>query len=818
MSKDIFLSRAKLMSEAERCLYCKEKPCKEACPVDCSPADFIMAVKKGEKSDFKKAAKIIMGSNPLGGVCGAVCPDWFCVKACSRKLFDKPIEIPAVQATIIQNAREMGVMPEFEKPVSNGKKVAVIGAGAAGLCSAAALAQLGYRVDVFEKDSQKGGVARIIPDERLPKKVLESDIDFVKKLGDIKFINREVKSPRSLLESYDAVIVAAGVANQIKLNIKNEERGIEGLQFLRSLGKLKLKGKKVAVVGGGAVAADCAMQALNFGAERAEIFTRKNIGDIQLPKKELQDILYRGININARSRITEIVLKSGRIAGIKIVRLDDESMDIKDSKQMRSDFDIVVLAIKNIPVFHEEKTPGLFYAGDVKNGASTVVECAASGKNAALEVDAFIRGEKIKIEKNTKSRHVLKGRNMLPVSLQTDFFGIKMSSPFLISAAPHSDGYEQVKMAYEAGWPGVIMKTAFDGIPIHIPGEYMFRFDDSTYGNSDNVSGHPLDRVCEEIRKLRAEFPDRLTGASTGGPVTGNDEFDRKGWQNNTLKLEKAGAMVIEYSLSCPQGGDGTKGDIVSQDPELSAKIIDWVMQVSNPEIPKLFKLTGAVTSIYQIVDAIKKVYDRYPGKKAGITLANSFPALAFRKSTDPRRKWDEGVVIGMSGEGVAPISNLTISKVSKIDIVISGNGGPMDYKEAAHFLAMGASTVQFCTIVMKYGYGIINELEWGLSHMLEEKGLKSVKELIGIARPSIVTGFMELSAEKKIPQVDKNLCAHCGNCAYCGYLAVSLDAKGIPHFDPSRCVGCSICAQKCFTGALSMRKRTAVEAAALKE
>lgn len=818
MSKNIFLSKAKLMSEAERCLYCKEKPCKEACPVDCSPADFIMAVKKGEKSDFKKAAKIIMGSNPLGGVCGAVCPDWFCVKACSRKLFDNPIEIPAVQASIIQNAKEMGVMPEFEKPVPNGRKAAVIGAGAAGLCSAAALAQLGYRVDVFEKDSKKGGVARIIPDERLPKKVLDSDIDFIKKLGDIKFVKREIKSPRLLLDSYDAVIVSAGVASQIKLNIKNEEKGIEGLQFLRSLGKLKLKGKKVAVVGGGAVAADCAMQALNFGAARAEIFTRKNIGDIQLPKKELQDILYRGININARSRITEIAVKSGRIAGIKIVRLDDKSMDIKGSQQLRSDFDIVVLAIKNIPVFQEEKVPGLFYAGDVKNGASTVVECAASGKNAALEADAFIRGEKMKIEKNVKSRHVLKGRNMLPVSLETDFFGIKMSSPFLISAAPHSDGYEQVKKAYEAGWPGVIMKTAFDGVPIHIPGEYMFRFDDSTYGNSDNVSGHPLDRVCGEIKKLRAEFPDRLTGASTGGPVTGNDDFDRKGWQSNTIKLEKAGAMVIEYSLSCPQGGDGTKGDIVSQDPELSARIIDWVMQVSNPEIPKLFKLTGAVTSIYQIVDAIKKVYDRYPGKKAGITLANSFPALAFRKSNDPRRKWDEGVVIGMSGEGVAPISNLTISKVSKIDIVISGNGGPMDYKEAAHFLAMGASTVQFCTIAMKYGYGIINELEWGLSHMLEEKGLKSVKELIGIARPSIVTGFMDLSAEKKIPQVDKNLCAHCGNCAYCGYLAVSIDAKGIPHFDPSKCVGCSICAQKCFTGALSMRKRTAAEAAALKE
>jgi len=480
--------------------------------------------------------------------------------------------------------------------------------------------------------------------------------------------------------------------------------------------------------------------------------------------------------------------------------------------------DFVILAIKNVPVFEDKKIKGVFFAGDVKNGAGTVVECSASGKNAALEADAWLSGKKIKIEKNVKSRHVLEGREMLPVSLETEFFGIKMPSPFLLSAAPHSDGYEQVKRAYEAGWPGVIMKTSFDNLPIHIPSEYMFKFDDSTYGNSDNVSGHQLDRVCSEIKRLVKEYPDRLTGASTGGPVTGNDEADKKIWQSNTRKLELAGAKVVEYSLSCPQGGDGTKGDIVSQDPELSAKIIGWVMEMSAPDVPKLFKLTGAVTSIYQVVEAIKKVYDKYPRKKGGITLANSFPALAFRKSGNKNKVWEEGVVIGMSGEGVAPISNLTISKVSRLGVVISGNGGPMDYKAAAHFLAMGAQTVQFCTIVMKYGYGIIDELNWGLSHLLEEKGFKSLKEFTGCARPGIVTGFMELSPVKNIPTVTEELCAHCGNCTTCGYLAVTLNDEKVPEFDPSKCVGCSICVQKCFAGALAMRKRTRAELEALKE
>ena len=111
----------------------------------------------------------------------------------------------------------------------------------------------------------------------------------------------------------------------------------------------------------------------------------------------------------------------------------------------------------------------------------------------------------------------------------------------------------------------------------------------------------------------------------------GHDEKDKAGWQSNTRKLEAAGAMGIEYSLSCPQGGDGTEGDIVSQNAALTAKIIDWIMEVGSPDIPKLFKLTAAVTSIVPILRAIRKVFEKYPNKKAGITLANSFPTLAFR-------------------------------------------------------------------------------------------------------------------------------------------------------------------------------------------
>ena len=407
------------------------------------------------------------------------------------------------------------------------------------------------------------------------------------------------------------------------------------------------------------------------GASHVELFMLEKLSEMPLTFKERTEMLDFDIEVNGRIRVSKILAEGGKISGLETVKMDlpdgarfspANVREIAGTQGTRLGFNAVVIAIGMRPGLPRgEQAEGLFYAGDFLTGPKTVVEATASGKNCAVEIDAWLqKKEKPEIKKTNKSYYSLPGYQPVPVSLETEFFGRKIISPYLVSASPSSDGLDQMTKAYKAGWAGGVMKTAFDNVPIHIPGEYMFTFGPNTYANSDNVSGHPLDRVCREVEQLVKQWPDRLTMASTGGPVTGKDEHDAAGWQSNTKKLESAGAMGIEYSLSCPQGGDGTEGDIVSQNAALTSKIIDWIMQVGDPDIPKLFKLTAAVTSIVPILRAIRKVLDKYPKKRAGITLANSFPTLAFRPAAG--RSWDEGVIVGMSGEGVTPISYLTLS------------------------------------------------------------------------------------------------------------------------------------------------------------
>jgi dihydropyrimidine dehydrogenase (NAD+) subunit PreA len=722
-------------------------------------------------------------------------------------------------------------MPRLERAEDTGYRVAVVGGGPAGLGAAAVLAVRGHQVTIFDRGSALGGMCHAIPEFRLDAKALREDVEWLVCQCGIEMVSgSEHRDPLPLLaQGYQAVILATGLGTPMRLDIPGEEAAIAGTDFLSHPAAYPLEGS-VTVVGGGATALDCAMVALKRGARKVEMLALETLGEMPLSRGDQQALFEKSIDLNSRVRLDGIAHQENRVLSLTITKVSLEPgaafsleaiKEIPGSTVVRYDIDHVIVAIGNRTDLWPGQDPRVFRAGDCVEGPTTVVEAVASGKTAGARVDAFLASREpaaliSRRGKAVKSRISVPGYNFLPVSLESTFFGRPIHSPFLLSAAPPTDGLEQMREAYKVGWAGGILKTAFDGVPIHIPAQYMFTFNENTYANCDNVSGHSLERVCRELEVLGREFPDRLTIASTGGPVTGNDRKDKEGWVSNTRKLEQAGAMAIEYSLSCPQGGDGTEGDIVSQNARLTAKIVDWILESGDGEVPKLFKLTGAVTSIEVIVTAIKEVFARYPHQKAGVTLANTFPTLAFRRGQ--KKTWDEGIVVGMSGEGALHISNLSLAKVAHLGMAVSGNGGPMDYRAAANFLALGAKNVQFCTMVIKHGYRIVEDLHSGFSHLLAERGIPSVESLIGIALPDAITDFMDLPSKKQISTPDHHLCLKCGNCTRCPYMAITTNEHGYPITDPSRCIGCGICSLKCFAHAIVMQERTPEQAAALKE
>ena len=322
-----FLTEAQLNDELNRCISCEEKPCQAACPADCSPADFIMAARGGAKSDIRRSAAMSLGANPLGGVCGATCPDTFCMRACSRRMFDRPIEIPAVQAAIVERAKRHGLRIPSPLP-RNGMKVAVIGAGPAGLAAAGVLAQRGYRVTVFEKRRQLGGMMNLIPGFRLPRAIVRTDVAFVRRLGAID-VRREtaVAKPAKLLGRYGAVIVSAGLAEPVRLGIPGEEHVVPWQKFLEQRGRPRVAGKRVAILGGGAVAADCATTAARRGAASVELVYRRRMRDMPVTAYERRMLLEHGVEISTCMRPVAVVATAGRVRGLRRARPAHHSTD-----------------------------------------------------------------------------------------------------------------------------------------------------------------------------------------------------------------------------------------------------------------------------------------------------------------------------------------------------------------------------------------------------------------------------------------------------------------------------------------------------------
>lgn len=384
-NKSFYLSRTQLISELGRCLGCKTKPCMSACPVNCNPQEFIAQAKE---NDYAGAVNTITRNNPMGQTCGLICPDKFCMQACTRSNIDFPINIPRVQATILEKYRTKESAAHPQLP-ANGKKIAVIGAGPAGIAATAELSKLGYSVTLFEAYDKIGGALNLIPDTRLPFEVIEKDWSFIENPETIELkLNTDVKNPNGLLEQgFDGVIVATGEPDGINLNIEGEQWSVSYLDYLRHPENYAITGN-VAVIGGGAVATDCALTAFNNGAENVEMFIRRRISDMRVTGEERKSLLEVGVDLTSMTAVKKIGKDGDSITLYTSKNRFNHGKleEIPDTTIARPGFCLVIKAIGSTAP-RQQDTDKVIYAGDCKHGGSTIVEALASGKEAAQILD-----------------------------------------------------------------------------------------------------------------------------------------------------------------------------------------------------------------------------------------------------------------------------------------------------------------------------------------------------------------------------------------------------------------------------------------------
>ncbi len=385
--KHLYLNGPQLKAELRRCLNCKTQPCMKACPVNCNARDFIQAALEEHWDD---AVAHIVANNPMGQTCGLICPDKFCMKACTRTQIDFPINIPRVQATILNTHRVSSDTPR--SIASNGRHIAILGAGPAGIAATAKLVAEGFHVTIFEARHEIGGALNMIPQERLPHEIIERDWSFI---FDENFVtlklNTKITQPETLLSNgtpaFDAIIVATGEPNCMSLRIPGEDLSVSYMDYLYHPERYATQGY-VAVIGGGNVATDCALTAQRQGALSVEMFIRRRIADMRISKPEYLEILHHKINLNAMTSPEKIERRGTKLS--LFIRRNffngDTWSPLENSTIELPYFDLIIRAIGSRADTNITNDPRIIYAGDCKPGGSTIVEAIASGRLAADQV------------------------------------------------------------------------------------------------------------------------------------------------------------------------------------------------------------------------------------------------------------------------------------------------------------------------------------------------------------------------------------------------------------------------------------------------
>jgi NADH-quinone oxidoreductase subunit F len=415
---------------------CKEiisSPCQYICPVNNEASVYIALTAQGR---FTEALEIVKKDNPIASTLARVC-NHPCESKCRSGQGGEPIAIRNLKRFLTDYGMKNNLLTTAETPKTTKEiKVAIIGSGPAGLTCGFYLAQAGYNVTIFEKETVAGGMLALgIPEYRLPRDILNADIHYIKSSGAKIKTNTALGKDFSINElfekGYKAVFIATGAYKSLKMGIPNEDlKGIiPGMQLLKdiNLGKQVQIGSKVGIIGGGNSAIDSARSVLRLGkAESVTIYYRRTLDEMPAFKDEVEDALKEGVKIEFLTAPNKLIAKNGVLHACEFIRMKLGDMDESGRRRpvpvkgsaFKVELDTLIISISESPdtsflsqekiqvsnketivVNHETfetNQKGVFAGGDVVTGPNTVVDAAASGKIAAQSIDQYLRGEEIR--------------------------------------------------------------------------------------------------------------------------------------------------------------------------------------------------------------------------------------------------------------------------------------------------------------------------------------------------------------------------------------------------------------------------------------
>lgn len=402
--------------EANRCLVCKNARCKSACPISTDIPTVINLYKEGK---IKEAGELLFNNNPLSAVCAIVCPhEDQCAGNCIRGIKGEPIQFYKIEEEISKNYLKDA---DFSNISKNGKNIAIVGSGPAGLTVAFELAKKGYNITVFEKNEQLGGILRYgIPEFRLPREIIDNLINILKNMG-VKFKINATVGPiltldKLLEDGYDSIFIGTGVWNPRRLEIKGESLGHVhyAIDYLRSPKNYDL-GNKVVVIGAGNVAMDAARSAKHYGSKDVFVAYRRDFDNMTATKAEIHEAIEEGVEFITYKAPIKIVNEGIILADTKKVVNEDGTtslITVEDSEKL-FECDSILVAVSQVPrntIVSNNKgldvnnrglimtdnsghttRDGVFACGDVTHGAKTVIEAVVAAKIVAQSIDEYLK-------------------------------------------------------------------------------------------------------------------------------------------------------------------------------------------------------------------------------------------------------------------------------------------------------------------------------------------------------------------------------------------------------------------------------------------